>query len=82
MSAREMLSLDGGELQMLLGAVTRAYAARLEAGEELAPFQGDGPTATEVVVTVSAMLDQAGVEPFELGLWRAWGMAGPAGGKA
>jgi hypothetical protein len=39
-------------------------------------FRADGavapPTATDVVVTVSAMLDGAGVELFELGLWQTW----------
>ena len=67
--------LGSAELQALLSSVTSAYAARARAGEALDPFgaAGDGPTATDVAVTVLAMLERVGIEPFELGLWRAWG---------
>jgi hypothetical protein len=77
------LALDGRLLAELLGAATRAYAARRAAGERLAPFSGAGeaiaPTATDVAITAAAMLDDAGIEIFELGLWRTWGDPGRAG---
>lgn len=65
----------GEDLQASLAAVTSAYAARVRAGERLDPFGSSEacPTATDVAVTVSAMLERVGIEPFELGLWRAWG---------
>jgi hypothetical protein len=76
------LALDGELLAGLLGAATRAYAARRAAGDPLAPFAGavgDGaPTATDVAITAAAMLDDAGIEIFELGLWRTWGDPGRA----
>lgn len=69
--------LDGPALQALLAAATRAFAARWDAGEETPAFAADGlaapPTATDVVVTVSAMLESAGIELIELGLWQTWG---------
>lgn len=67
------MSTSSAELQSLLAEVTRAYAARRQAGEALDPFGETAPTATEVAVTVSAMLERVGIEPFELGLWRSWG---------
>ena len=69
--------LDGRILQGLLGSATRAFAARREAGDALEAFAADGPTAaptpTDVVVTVSAMLESSAIELFELGLWQTWG---------
>ncbi|MGH3319044.1 MAG: hypothetical protein ACRDN9_02500 [Streptosporangiaceae bacterium] len=74
---RACAELDGRLLQALLGAATRAFAARREAGEDLEAFTADGPalppTPTDVVVTVSAMLDSASIELIEVGLWQAWG---------
>jgi hypothetical protein len=74
------LALDGGLLAELLGAATRAYAARRAGGDPLAPFAGASgdcaPTATDVAITAAAMLDDAGIEIFELGLWRTWGDPG------
>jgi len=80
------LALDGPLLAELLGAATRAYAARRAAGDALAPFPGGeagAPTATDVAITAAAMLDDAGIEIFELGLWRTWGDPGraPAPGR-
>jgi len=76
------VALDGEALAELLGAATRAYAARRAAGDRLAPFSGaagvEGPTATDVAITAAAMLDDAGIEIFELGLWRTWGDPGRA----
>ena len=74
------VALDGELLAELLGAATRAYAARRAAGDRLAPFSGAAgvaaPTATDVAITAAAMLDDAGIEIFELGLWRTWGDPG------
>ena len=68
-------ALDARLLQDLLAGATRLYAAKLDAGEEIPPLRAGGgtalPTATEVLVTVSGLLESAHIEPFELGLWQA-----------
>lgn len=65
-------------VQTMLSVSTRAFAARYEAGELSQAFVGDGPppTATDVVMTTSAMLAGAEIELFELGLWQTWGASG------
>jgi len=68
-------ALDPRTLQDLLAAATRLYAAKVESGDPVSALSVGGaavlPTATEVLVTVSALLESAHVEPFELGLWQA-----------
>lgn len=66
--------LDGAQVARLLALGVRRYAALAadeQAGAPLAPESL--PTTTEVAVATSAMLEQVGIEVFELGLWRAWG---------
>ena len=70
--------LDPVMLQRLLAAAVTAYAARRVAGDEIPPFPQAGvPDASSVCVAVSAMLDAASIEVFELAMWQAW--AGVAG---
>jgi hypothetical protein len=87
------LSTDGVALQRLLSAAVNAYAARHATGDRMPPFllshepEPPGgsvvtpsvttPNASDVCVTVSAMLNAVSVEVFELGMWQAW--AGAAG---
>jgi hypothetical protein len=74
-----------GEVQDLLAAATRAYAAIRATGAGLPAFASGSrtqpPSATEVVVTISEMLESAGIELFEVGLWQTMGGTGapPAG---
>jgi hypothetical protein len=69
--------LEPATIQRLLTAAVRAYAQRSAVDSSLSPFlREDAPTETEVAITASAMLEAAGIEVFELGLWRAWGGAG------
>lgn len=65
--------LAAEDLQDLMEAVTREYAARHRAGERIDACASGTISAAEVAITVSAMLEGVGVEPFELGLWQAWG---------
>ena len=62
------------DIQAMLAKAVRLYAER--AGESDAPlpaFPTDAPmTATEVVVTVTAMLKAVNLQVFELGMWQAW----------
>lgn len=68
---------DARALQGILGAAVRAFAARRRYGDEFDPFDANGdtgpPTSTDVAITVTAMLQSAGIEIFELGLWQSWG---------
>ncbi len=68
---------DAEDVQRQLATAVRRYAARREAGEDLAPFppaeDAATPTPTEVSLTASAMLAALDIELFELALWRSWG---------
>ncbi|MBX6328725.1 MAG: hypothetical protein IRY89_09130 [Pseudolabrys sp.] len=62
-----------GEIQEMLARAVRLYARRAEQGDAPAAFPpGADMTATEVLVTVSAMLRAVNVQVFELGMWQAW----------
>ncbi|HEY7998638.1 MAG TPA: hypothetical protein VIE87_07450 [Pseudolabrys sp.] len=62
------------EIQTLLAQAVRSYAARAaESDEALPAFSADAQiTATEVMVTVTAMLKAVNLHVFELGMWQAW----------
>jgi hypothetical protein len=64
------------DAQLLLAAAVRLYGARVDAGLRDPAFPaGHGelaPTATDVVVTASAMLKASQIELFELGMWQTW----------
>jgi hypothetical protein len=61
------------DVQRLLGAAVRVYAARLETNPALPPFAaGDPVTPTAVLMTVTRMLAAMNVELFELAMWKAW----------
>ena len=72
MSSPEALS--DGEIQALLARAVKLYAERVAAGEApLAAFPADaGITATDAVVTTTAILKAVNVQLFELGMWQAW----------
>lgn len=71
--SEDVAGLAAEDLQQLMAAVTREYAARWRAGEQIDAYRDGAITAAEVAITASAMLEGVGVEPFELGLWQAWG---------
>jgi hypothetical protein len=61
------------DIQSMLAKAVRLYAER--AGEQdgaLPAFASDAATATEVMVTVMAMLKAVNLQVFELGMWQAW----------
>ena len=59
-------------LQALIAASCRLYAARREAGENIAPVAKNAVSATDVMVTASALLRAADLAAFELGMWQGW----------
>lgn len=67
-------TLSDAEIQALLARAVRLYADRVAARDEpLAAFpQGAQITATDAVVTTTAILKAVNVQLFELGMWQAW----------
>ncbi|MGA2895617.1 MAG: hypothetical protein ABSE22_22380 [Xanthobacteraceae bacterium] len=59
-------------LQALFAAACRVYTARREAGEDIAPVGKNSISATDVMVTASALLRAADLAVFELGMWQNW----------
>lgn len=71
-SARQPDAIDREELQRLIVAAVRLYAAKAE-DEGAFPLAEPGVlTATEVMMTAAALLKAANVNVFELGLWQSW----------
>ena len=65
-------ALSDDELQRALAGLVREYARRAEE-RAFAPFPPDADvTATEAMITVSAILSATGLQLFELGMWQAW----------
>ncbi len=62
------------EIQAMLAKAVRLYAERAMDTEMALPaFPASAPmTATEVMVTVTAMLKAVNLQVFELGMWQAW----------
>jgi len=65
-------AIDRAELQRLLVAVVRLFAAKAEADGPFPVAEPGVLTATEVMVTAAALLKAANVNVFELGLWQSW----------
>jgi hypothetical protein len=64
--------LSAEALQALMAASCRLYAARHEAGENFSPVAKNAVSATDVMVTTSALLRAADLAAFELGMWQGW----------
>jgi hypothetical protein len=61
------------EIQEMLANAVRLYAGRAAEHDGGVPaFAPDAATATEVMVTVTAMLKAVNLQVFELGMWQAW----------
>jgi hypothetical protein len=62
------------DIQAALANAVRAYAERAaerDGGLSAFPAQAS-VTATEVMVTVTAMLKAVNLQVFELGMWQSW----------
>ena len=61
------------DIQHMLAKAVRLYAERAaERDGALPAFTAEAVTATDVMVTVTAMLKAANLQIFELGMWQAW----------
>jgi hypothetical protein len=72
--ARAATRPGDAEIQGALAKAVRGYAERAaENDDALSAFPpGAQMTATEVMVTVTAMLKAVNLQVFELGMWQAW----------
>lgn len=67
-----MDAMSDHDLQHVLAAAVRAFAER-DAERHLDAFPAaDAVTATEVMVTTTAMLRTVELQLFELSMWQAW----------
>jgi hypothetical protein len=66
--------LSDAEIQTMLAKAVRLYAERAaETDGGLPAFpSGAAVTATEVMLTATAMLRAVNLQVFELGMWQAW----------
>ena len=66
--------LSDSEVQALLARAVRLYAERAAARDTPLPAfpEGTEVTATDAVVTTTAILKAVNVQLFELGMWQAW----------
>ena len=61
------------EIQAMLASAVRLFAERAaERDGDLAAFAPEDANATQVMVTVTAMMKAVNVQVFELGMWQAW----------
>ncbi len=74
MSSQADIRPSDAEVQAALAQAVRLYAERAAASDSPLPaFPAEAAvTATEVMVTVSAMLKAVNLQVFELGMWQAW----------
>jgi hypothetical protein len=60
-------------VQSLLTLGVKLYFKKVEDGEHFPPFKKDQQViASEVLTTVTEMMEQVDLEVFELGLWQSW----------
>ena len=65
--------LSDSDIQDNLAKAIRLYAERVaERDDALPAFPADAVTATDVMVTATAMLKAVNLQIFELGMWQAW----------
>ena len=66
--------LSDADLRTAMAALVRIFAARNEEDRHNLPLppNGGGVTATEALLTVSAMLRSLNLQLFELGMWQSF----------
>ena len=71
--AETIARASDAEIQNMLANAVRLYAERtVEHDGALPAFAPDAVSATDVMVTVTAMLKAVNLQVFELGMWQAW----------
>jgi hypothetical protein len=64
--------VEPAELQRLLTAAVRLYSTKAEREGGFPAVTRGSLTATDAMITSSALLQSANVQVFELGLWQSW----------
>ncbi len=72
MSSTDPAHASSEALQEMMAAICRAYAARLEAGENFPPVAAGALTDTEAMRCASGLLAANNLAVFELGMWQSW----------
>jgi hypothetical protein len=72
--ARATTRPSDADIQAMLASAVRLYAERAAESDGAMPaFPAAAQvTATDVMVTVTAMLKAANLQVFELGMWQSW----------
>jgi hypothetical protein len=66
-------ALSPQAMQAMLAALTKAYGAKVEAGEPYPVLAGPGSVSgTDVLTLCGALLKAADLQVFELGMWQSW----------
>ena len=61
------------EMQGVIAAMLRVYAARAAEDETLSPLPSEGGvTQTDAMLAASGILRASNLQLFELGMWQAW----------
>jgi hypothetical protein len=69
----DFAALDEAGLQAVLGGALQDYARRRADGAAFPPFAQDAEiTATDAMITTTAILKAVNVQLFELSLWQSW----------
>ncbi len=72
-ASRSNRTPSDAEVQAKLAEAVRLYAEHVEAQGALSAFPAENAvTATDVMVTVTAMLKAVNLQVFELGMWQSW----------
>jgi hypothetical protein len=70
-----MSSSTAEQIQDRLAAAIAAYAEAVEAEGSFPPIRSEHEvSATAAAITASALIEAAEIEPFELSMWRSWGL--------
>jgi hypothetical protein len=65
--------ISGEALQQLMAAVCKTYSQQVQGGDPSLPLtQRSGVSATDVMITTSALLKAVDLQVFELGMWQSW----------
>jgi hypothetical protein len=75
LASGDLSRVSSAELERVMTAAVRLYAAKTEAEGERAPVTPERVTPTDIVVTVSAMLRAAGMNIWDLSMWFRRGSA-------
>jgi hypothetical protein len=65
--------VSGEALQRLMAAVCKTYSQQVQAEAQAPALDArSGVSATDVMITASALLKAVDLQVFELGMWQSW----------